>query len=366
MTTTEEKTTASSGSSITTTTKNQWKKEIIPRIRDIELPALLVRGANRISVRQMYYRLYSQNLLVNVTKFTYGNFDGALTDARLAGIIPIDAFTDDSRAQVETIDSSITPDVYALAETYSFRDDVMNSYQPPRWYKQPIYVEVWVEKQSLWETFTGILQDRQVVIVANKGFAGLAFLNEAAKRLSEAFGPPGIEKIVILYFGDLDPSGDAMDEIIVRRLGQINALQGYGLPIDNPERFEFRRVALKPEHIERYNLPSMEDVALKAKLKNDPRAESFEKKYGSLFQYEVDALSAIVPDEFANMVLQAVDELYDVDVWNKYKHEISEELVKQEFDKLVQFTDEATKTFEMMDSQSSSSSRNDDNGDEEE
>jgi hypothetical protein len=132
MTTTEEKTTASSGSSITTTTKNQWKKEIIPRIRDIELPALLVRGANRISVRQMYYRLYSQNLLVNVTKFTYGNFDGALTDARLAGIIPIDAFTDDSRAQVETIDSSITPDVYALAETYSFRDDVMNSYQPPR------------------------------------------------------------------------------------------------------------------------------------------------------------------------------------------------------------------------------------------
>jgi hypothetical protein len=273
--------------------------------------------------------------------------DTALTNARLDGTIQIDAFADDSRAEIEHV-YSLTPSGYAVEQVYEFRN-AMNSYESPRWYKQPNYVEVWIEKQSLYETFTGILEDKQVVVAANKGYPGLSFLNQAVERLRDALDELGREKIVILYFGDLDPSGDSMDDIIVTRLKQINTLQGYGLPFDDPDHFEFRRIALLPEQVEEYHLPSQQDTALKQKLGRDPRAKGFQAKYGSLFQYEVDALSAIVPDEFAGTVRGTLDELYHENVWNQYKHEVSEDAVKEEFDKRVKFTEEALDEMKLFD-----------------
>jgi hypothetical protein len=63
-----------------------------------------------------------------------------------------------------------------------------------------------------------------------------------------------------------------------------------------------------------------------AKLKRDPRANAFRAKHnGELFQVEVDALVAYVPDDFKELVLDSVDAFFDEDIHAEVKEEYSEE-----------------------------------------
>jgi hypothetical protein len=59
-----------------------------------------------------------------------------------------------------------------------------------------------------------------------------------------------------------------------------------------------------------------------SKLKNDTNRFAFMKKYGlkdedDLFQIEVDALEAIAPEQFRNLVLQSVDEFFDEQIYRQ-------------------------------------------------
>jgi hypothetical protein len=58
-------------------------------------------------------------------------------------------------------------------------------------------------------------------------------------------------------------------------------------------------------------LPVDPDTKTLAKLKKDTRSNGFRSDHnGELFQVEVDALTAYVPEEFKNIVLGPVDALY--------------------------------------------------------
>src|ERR1043166_9514445 len=76
----------------------------------------------------------------------------------------------------------------------------------PRWHNQPEYVEVWIEKDAMAGTFQSILEGLDVRIVPNKGFASMTSLYETVERLRH-ISQIG-KHIHILYYGDLDPSGD--------------------------------------------------------------------------------------------------------------------------------------------------------------
>jgi hypothetical protein len=95
--------------------------------------------------------------------------------------------------------------------------DAHRHYKPPIWYKQPKYVEVWIEKQAMYSTFESILSDKQVVVQSGRGFNSLTALYKASRRHWKIRRDQNRE-IVILYFGDLDLSGDSMDDYIRRRL----------------------------------------------------------------------------------------------------------------------------------------------------
>jgi hypothetical protein len=65
--------------------------------------------------------------------------------------------------------------------------DLPKSYQNtiPRWYKQPKYVEVWVEKNAMASLFSSILtESRQVRIVPNGGWSSESFMKKNLDRLS--------------------------------------------------------------------------------------------------------------------------------------------------------------------------------------
>jgi len=166
-------------------------------------------------------------------------------------------------------------------------------------------VEVWIEKDALSGTFKSILENRQVKIVPNKGFSSVAFSHDNIKRL-KYFQYDG-KRVHILYFGDLDPSGEVIDNLIDKKLRQYGI---YGV--------DFKRVAITEEQSRRFNLPHNPDPETYRKLRRDTRAASFMSKHnGELFQIEVDALQAYAPEEFRNLVQQSVDQYFDDDIYNE-------------------------------------------------
>ena len=83
------------------------------------------------------------------------------------------------------------------------------------------------------------------------------------------------------------------------------------------------------------------------KLNRDPRAEAFKAKHnGKLFQVEVDALVAIAPDVFRDLVINSVDELFDEDIYKGVLEEYSEANITQIVKGCCQVTLEETQKIE--------------------
>jgi hypothetical protein len=104
---------------------------------------------------------------------------------------------------------------------------------PDRWYNQPNYVELWVESATLQEDLLQFQGDRNVKVVASRGFTSVSYMDENCQRLRQiAEEHDHIEKIIILYFGDYDNAGEDIAYNLER------GLEWYGVP-----NFEFIRVA---------------------------------------------------------------------------------------------------------------------------
>jgi hypothetical protein len=140
------------------------------------------------------------------------------------------------------------------------------------------------------------------------------------------------KKVHILYFGDLDPSGEVIDEVIHKKLVEYGI---FGV--------DFRRVAITEEQTRQFNLPHNPDPDTLRKLKKDTRAKSFMARHnGELFQIEVDALQAYAPEEFKRLVLGSVDELFDMEIYNavlsdpRHSEEGINRLVKKQAKSLIE------------------------------
>jgi len=73
-----------------------------------------------------------------------------------------------------------TPEQYVQSRIDLLKQASQN-YIVPRWHKQQNYVEVWIEKQALADTFSSFLKGRDVRIVVSRGYSGLRKLYEASK-----------------------------------------------------------------------------------------------------------------------------------------------------------------------------------------
>jgi hypothetical protein len=148
-------------------------------------------------------------------------------------------------------------------------------------------------------------------------------------------------RISVLYFGDLDPSGKYMIQDIINKFNHYNYLHSGGgnprrYPLQDPLECEIVDVAVKPEHVEAYGLPSDpdEDTAKRLK-KNDSRYKWFLGKYGKLYAIELDALAGKNPLEFRDLVIDAVEGYYDYGIWQKAQRAHSEKKVKRALRKKV-------------------------------
>jgi len=280
------------------------------------------------TLRTIHYALYSLGKIPN-TKNAYKSLSRLTVEMRKKGLIPLDVFEDgsDRKAKIFSIFNWKTEDF----ANYYFNNFVnkYKSFSIPIWNKQPYYIEVWLEKNAMANTFYEWLKDLEITTAAMKGYSSLTFLHENFERLKEINEYFPDKQIIIFYWGDLDPSGKNIPEYI-----QQTCLE-YEIDID----FIISGITLK--HVEKYNLPEMPtDKETIEKANRDTRKRKFIEKYGKLLLVEMDAFAAINPEAFRQEIRKPI-----LDLLNPQIEKNRLELEKQQKEEIRQLIINKIKNF---------------------
>lgn len=236
-----------------------------------------------LTLRQLYYQFVARDIFANTVR-NYKRLGSAINDARLAGRVDWDAIEDRTRNLTRSSTwSSPAEIVDACAEQY--RRDL--------WGPQPRRVEVWIEKEALAGVFERPCDEFRVPFLSCRGYVSQSEMFVAASRFAK-YQRAG-QSVVVLHFGDHDPSGVDMSRDIVDRL------RVFGVEV------EFRRLALNFEQVEQFDPPPNP-----AKV-TDSRFATYEAQFGSE-SWELDALE---PRVLARLVAEAVEDVVDRGLWER-------------------------------------------------
>ena len=173
--------------------------------RIVDMARAILAERNPMTLRQVYYQLVSRQVIEN-TRSQYQALSNALVTARRDGTIPWEWIEDRLRRPRK---------VSMWADLASFADTAQRAYRRNVWDTQPRYIEVWLEKDALSGIFEHLLDHYGVTLNVGRGYDGWDSIHNAAERFGDGDG------VSVLYFGDLDPSGEDMIRSLIERLGSF-------------------------------------------------------------------------------------------------------------------------------------------------
>lgn len=265
-----------------------------------------------LTLRQLHYQLVSANAIVN-HQTAYKKLGTILDDCRYAGIIDWDNIVDRGRSlNYPWYENSVKSALENTALTYRLERQI----------GQYNHVEVWTEKDALSEIFSRSTNKYGVGLCVNKGYTSSSAIYKAYERFADVANQG--RKVVILYFGDHDPSGLDMIRDVRER---IFFMMLNGELVDEKAMavgaLEVIPIGLTMKQIKQYKLPPNP-----AKL-TDTRANAYIKKFG-MQSWEVDALK---PEVLTAIVESNIEEQIDMDLYNEKM--IQEEKERKQIKSLV-------------------------------
>jgi len=246
-----------------------------------------------LTLRQVYYQLVAALVIENhITE--YKRLSTLLSEARLSGELSWETMEDRSRVYLGS-GGWLSKSNFARHELNNF----LRGYRRDLLQDQPSRLEVWIEKDALSRIVHNVALDYCVPVIAARGFSSTTFKNECRKRILQ--NDRQDQSTIILYFGDLDPSGWEMLPAMMRTFREKmdlseNQVTGY-------------RRALNLEQVEQYQLPRSID-AIKEK---DSRTPKYRRLFGDL-AVELDALR---PDLLEGLVHQAIEQHLDLSLFQR-------------------------------------------------
>ncbi|MCX8069754.1 MAG: hypothetical protein N2738_04555 [Thermodesulfovibrionales bacterium] len=243
-----------------------------------------------LSLRQVYYQLVSALVIPN-NRNSYIALSRLLKEARLKGLVSWDMIEDRTRQYVnntgfDDVGGFVSQELNYFLEGY--KRNVMQT--------QPFYVEVWVEKDALSNVFRPVCSEYGISLTICKGFSSVTFLHNYSRRVFSAYSRN--QYPIVLFFSDFDPSGMSMMTACKDTLHEMGV-----------KGIEFKRVALTPEQIEKYDLP----VSVDAIKSGDTRAKNHIQKHG-LLAVELDAIR---PDILQGIIKEAIEDVVDLDLFKQ-------------------------------------------------
>jgi hypothetical protein len=161
----------------------------------------------------------------------------------------------------------------------AFMEEGAAAYRRALWASQPVRVEFWCEKLAL----VGVIEPEtaryDVPLHISIGYSGETYLHTVAEEIQAAAKP-----VIVYQLGDHDPSGVNIPVHIERELRRMAP----GAEI------HFTRLAITPEQIERWALPT------RPTKKSDSRAKTFKG--------ESVELDAVPPHQLRALVRQTIEQ----------------------------------------------------------
>jgi len=284
----------------------------------------LYQEVGEISIRQAYYQTIVKGLIFN-TLSSWKNFGRTLTKLREWGVIEYDLFEDRTRhiSRPSLLSFNLSPEEYCRESIFAIPQPKLDI-----WESQDYNVELWVEKEALLHLLMKIKEKWRIAIFPIKGFISRQKLYEAYKYLKSK-NKKG-KKCVILYMGDLDPSGiaifralkekplkklrkDLKDFLMTRKNVDTEEDEKEDWSSDEIEEVlcqrlsdvaEIERIALSVDQVEQYSKPlGLFSPDLQEVKMSDTRAKAFLDEYGDKLGnkcYELDTLPPQVFLEIAS------------------------------------------------------------------
>jgi len=265
---------------------------------------ILAEYSQGITIRQLHYRLVAIGMTNDINH--YKRVVSAMTSARWDNIVDMDAFIDRERGmyhRTEAEEKDLDDEIENAKEQIKAW---MRAYRLNKWSNQKNYVEVWIEKKALQGVFETPCLFGGVGLAPCKGYPSITFLNEAKERFMIAKNKG--KRLIILYFGDHDPSGDNIP------ISLKNNLERLGVDV------EVKRIALTPEQIKEMGLPGVPPK----------RTDTRTLNWDGHTAVECDAIE---PKTLAKMCEKAIKEYFDRDLYRELKDTEADE--KKEYQKAL-------------------------------
>lgn len=162
----------------------------------------------------------------------------------------------------------------------------LKNYRSDLWNNWSAHKEIWTEKDAMVSILLSVADPLGVKVFSTRGYASIGSVaNTAASSISEHLRQD--KHVYIYYFGDLDPSG-----LDITRVAKL-AIERHLSPTEKLL-FHFERVAILPEDVELYQLPT------RPTKKKDPRSGKFKGE-----SVELDAMDMrIVKQRVKDCILQ--------------------------------------------------------------
>lgn len=286
------------------------KKARKPQARSLPLrEAILAVAAeyDRMTLRQLFYQLVARGF--PKTDTFYKRVGDATTQLRLDGSLPYRKIADGHRAR---------RGVFAHSNLTAALERAHDLYRRNYWLEQPRGVEIWSEKDALSGVIHPVCEEWGVTYVATKGFPSLTLRYESAMAFCQGGKP-----MRVFYFGDHDASGRAISANLETELRQ------HGADV------RVTRIALEPEQIARYGLPTRPGKA------TDSRQAKFAARYGDA-SVELDALP---PSVLVALVERCIADEVDAERWQAVER--IEALERQTLASIVRIPWQAGETYNL-------------------
>ena len=238
--------------------KRRWRRRTLTPASAVEeaIFKVFVEIPLELTVRQIYYQLVSKKVIPN-TDQAYNRYVRILVNLR---------------RRRPDVDARIVDRTRPL---FLGKASLLKG--------QKYYVEVWLEKDALSSLVKQVTSVYGCTLQVTRGYPSLSVIRDLSERV-----PQGC-RLVILYLGDFDPSG----EDIFRHISEEAKERSPNVILE--------KVALRKEDIKKYSLSP-----IPAK-KTDPRYKKFVKRHGNR-AVELDALPPqILLKEIGDAILGFTD-----------------------------------------------------------
>ena len=229
-----------------------------------------------ITIRHLFYRLVSRGVL-DKDERSYDLLGSHLSKWRISGVIEFNRFIDGTRSHQGEI---------GFDDAAEALDDAAIGYRKNLWKSQKCYVEVWCEKDAILSLIMPLVREWALKAFPCRGFASLSSTYAAAQTFKKAIEHG--RHPVVLYLGDHDPSGHAIDDSIEVHFG-YHGIDGL---------VDFKRVAILSHHIVEFKLPT------RPVKKTDSRSKGWE---GGCV--EIDTLSG---QQIRDLLNKEIESLVDM------------------------------------------------------